>query len=228
MRYRVAIRFAIDGDLRFISHHDTMRLFERALARTRLPVKYSRGFNPRPRLSLPLPRAVGVASTCDVLVLELCEATEPGDVLAPLAGQMPPGVRLLDARRVEAGAAVQPETVTYALPLTGEQVSSAQAAVERLLAAEQWRVDRGSADGRSGKTVDLRGYLVSAGVQAKTLRWTVRVTSAGTVRPAEMLDACGLDAKACQHRVTRVDVCWSDAGSADRERMGPASQADAR
>ena len=38
MRYRVAIRFAIEGDLRFISHHDTVRLFERAIARAGLPV----------------------------------------------------------------------------------------------------------------------------------------------------------------------------------------------
>jgi len=216
LRYRVAIRFAIEGDLRFISHHDTMRLFERALARTGLPVRFSRGFNPRPKLSLPLPRAVGVASTCDVLVLEMCEATDPGDVLARLAEQMPPGARPLDARQLEAGATVQPEAVTYELQLTGEHASIVKAAAERLLAAEEWPVDRRPPDSRSAKTVDLRGYLASIRVEGETLRWTVQVTTRGTVRPAELLDACGLHARVWQHRVKRVDVRWSDVSFADR------------
>ncbi|MBI4580945.1 MAG: DUF2344 domain-containing protein, partial [Planctomycetes bacterium] len=92
IRYRIAIRFAVQDDVRFISHHDTMRMFERALARTDLPVRFSEGFNPRPKLSLPLPRPVGIATTADVLVVELTQPVVPEEALGRLAAQMPRGV----------------------------------------------------------------------------------------------------------------------------------------
>ena len=52
-RFRFMLTFRIDGDLRFISHLDTVRLFRRACARAGLPVRYSQGFNPQPRIVLP-------------------------------------------------------------------------------------------------------------------------------------------------------------------------------
>jgi radical SAM-linked protein len=214
LRYRVAIRFEIEGDLRFVSHHDTMRLCERALARTRLPIRYSAGFNPRPRLSLPLPRAVGVASQCELLVVEMCEPTEPAQVLARLAEQMPEGLRLLEAWRIEAGSGVQPGEVSHELALSTELIETVVAAVERLLAAEHWPVGRESADGKSGKTIDLRAYVASASVDAGTLRWTARVTPGGTMRISEMLGACGLEARDWHHRVKRTHVIWSASASA--------------
>ncbi|GAF87148.1 unnamed protein product, partial [marine sediment metagenome] len=61
-RERWVFGYDVDGDLRFISHHDMLRLFARSLARAALPVRFSEGFNPHPRLSIPLPRPVGVAS----------------------------------------------------------------------------------------------------------------------------------------------------------------------
>ena len=72
IREKWAFEFSVTGDLRFISHRDTVRVFQRALARAALPVAYSEGFNPHPRLSLPLPRAVGVASEAELM-----------DVIAP-------------------------------------------------------------------------------------------------------------------------------------------------
>lgn len=222
MRYRVAIRFEIEGDLRFVSHHDTMRLYERALARTRLPVKYSAGFNPRPRLSLPLPRAVGVASKCELLVVELCEPIQPAEVLARLAGQMPEGLRLLEAWRIEAGTGAPPGQVSYELALPADRADAVAAAVERLLAAENWPIRRENADGRSGKTIDLRAYLASASVATGTLRWTARVASGGTMRISEMLGACGLEAGDWHHRVIRTQVDWSGLASADHAESLPA------
>jgi radical SAM-linked protein len=215
LRYKVAIRFEIEGDLRFVSHHDTMRLCERALARTRLPVKFSAGFNPRPRLSLPLPRAVGVASQCELLVIEMCEPTEPAIVLARLAEQMPEGLRLLEAWRIEPGAGVQPVDVSYELALTAELAETVVAAVERLRAADHWQIERVSADGKRGKTIDLRAYVASVSVDAGTLRWTARVTPGGTMRILEMLGACGLEARDWHHRVKRTHVIWSASASAE-------------
>ena len=67
-RCRCALEYTIGGDLRFISHRDTLRLFQRAVARAALPVRFTEGFNPHPRMMIPLPRPVGVASQAETLV----------------------------------------------------------------------------------------------------------------------------------------------------------------
>lgn len=68
------VRFAVRGWLRFLSHAETVRVFERGCARARVPVKYTQGFNPHAKLSLPLPRPVGVASDDELLILRLFDA----------------------------------------------------------------------------------------------------------------------------------------------------------
>ena len=65
----LAIRFKVEGTLRFLSHAETVRLLERACVRAGLRLRYSEGFNPHPKLSLPLPRPVGVESDEELLCL---------------------------------------------------------------------------------------------------------------------------------------------------------------
>ena len=71
------VKFRIWGNLRFLSHAETMSVFQRACVRAGIPVRHSEGFNPRPRMSLPLPRSVGVESDDELLVLVVSPA--PGD-----------------------------------------------------------------------------------------------------------------------------------------------------
>lgn len=213
MRYKVAIRFAIEGDLRFISHRDTMRLFERALARSRVPVKFSGGFNPKPRLSLPLPRSVGIASECDVVVLELAEPVEAEDVRQRLEPQMPAGLGLREAWLVESGGVLQPGEVDYWVELPPELARQVAARAKVLMAEPQWCIDRDSSGGKPGRRIDLRALLVEAGVKGNALHWTVRVDPRGGARPAEILTALGLDAPSWLHRVRRIRVAWRGPGA---------------
>ena len=214
MRYKVAIRFAIDGDLRFISHHDTMRLFERAISRAQLPVKFSEGFNPRPRMSLPLPRAVGVASEADVVVFDLDEPFGPAEFQERLASQMPAGLTLFEAWPVE-GKSLQADLVDYSLDLPNEHTSNVSEAAERLMAGESCLIEREAAEGRRERTIDVRAFLTDAGLKEGRLNWTVRVTNSGSVRPAELLTAVGLDPLQWHHKVRRTSVRWAKDVPAD-------------
>jgi len=226
LRYRLAIRLAIDGDLRFISHHDALRLFERGLARAELPMVYSAGFNPRPKLSLPVPRAVGMATEDDLLVIQLSDRLAPDVVVRRLADQMPEGVRLGDVWELPPSGSVQPERVRYEVGLPTPCAISVATAVGRLLSAEQWLIHRvvkpAGKRRRSGKTVDLRAYVCEASVAGNILAWTVRVTPNGSVRPAEVLEAVGLEPDLWRHHVRRTRIEWRvqgaghDAGATDR------------
>src|SRR3989304_8362378 len=90
-RHRWLFAYSIDGDLRFISHHDTLRLFRRAMARANLPVRYSEGFNPHPRIMIPLPRPVGIASQAEAIVVETELPIDPDEALQQLRRHTPVG-----------------------------------------------------------------------------------------------------------------------------------------
>ena len=209
LRHKVAIRFAIEGDLRFISHHDTMRLFERALARASLPVKFSEGFNPRPKLSLPLPRGVGIASDCELLVIQLDSGLEPSAVRAGLAEQMPTGLTLIDACGLEGGISPQPVQVTHAVRVDGDRWMDVRRGLDTVRAATSWPIRRSGPGDRAGKTIDLVAFLTSAALAAGELQWTSRVGPDGSLRPAEFLSAVGLARETYLHRVRRTSVAWT-------------------
>ena len=72
----LVIKFKLSGSLRFLSHAEMLKVFQRACVRAGIKIQYSQGFNPRPKLSLPLPRSVGVETDEDLLCLRV--ARDPG------------------------------------------------------------------------------------------------------------------------------------------------------
>ena len=97
---RLRIGFAKTGSLALISHLDLLRLLERALRRTGLPVSFTGGFHPLPRLQVALALPLGVEGLGEWLDLEFTETVEPATVRALLQRQLPPGLQLLSASEV--------------------------------------------------------------------------------------------------------------------------------
>ena len=94
LRLRVRIRFTKQGDLRWISHRDLMRTWERLLRRAEFPLGMSEGFHPKPRMNFPSALAVGIAGDDEMLELELSEAWSAEQVSAAIAAQAPPGLAI--------------------------------------------------------------------------------------------------------------------------------------
>src|ERR1051326_7956012 len=92
------IRFRKRGELRFLSHHDLMRTFERMLRRATIPFRSSSGFHPKPRLVFPLSLPLGVAGLNEAVELELSEERPADEILSRLAAQAPAGLDLLSIR----------------------------------------------------------------------------------------------------------------------------------
>jgi len=95
---RLYMVFSRGRALRFLSHLDMMRLWKRALRRARLPLRYSQGYHPHPRLSLAMPLSVGMTAEAEWLEVEMRASAVLDKVRERVAGQLPVGVRL---RRVE-------------------------------------------------------------------------------------------------------------------------------
>lgn len=208
MRYRLAVRYAIEGDLRFISHHDTLRLFERALMRSSFPVRFSEGFNPRPRMRLALPRPVGVASLDELLVVELIGDFVPEDARMALARQMPEGIRLLSAEKIAEADERRPRAATYELPLEDDSVGPLNERATEFMAAKERVVQRHSPKTRQSKPIDLRSFIRDMRVADRRLTWTQTISQDGTARIGEVLEALALPSRDHLHRVSRQTVCY--------------------
>jgi len=207
-RYRLRIDFSVDGDIRFLGHRDMLRLFARAVVRASLAVRYTEGFNPHARLSIPLPRPVGIASDAECLVLELTEPVNEQTALARLQAQVPRGIVLIRARKLDGEQHCLPVKVTYrvTLPLADRQAVEERAAA--LLDPSPIPVERRNPKTGRVRELDLRPLLDSITVGDDGVEMRLHVTGDATARPAEVIAALGLQADAINHRTRRLEIEW--------------------
>ena len=99
-RQRLRIKFSRGRELKYISHLDLMRLWERALRRAVIPMAYSEGFNPRPRLSFGSPLAVGTTSDSELLDISLEQRISPHHLMANVTKQLPNGIAIYEVQEV--------------------------------------------------------------------------------------------------------------------------------
>lgn len=95
----IRIRFLRGEGVKYISHLDLMKVFERAIRRSRLPIAYSQGFNPHPQMVFGLPLSVGVTSEAEYGDFEMAEDISPEDFMERLNHQLPAELRILDAAK---------------------------------------------------------------------------------------------------------------------------------
>src|SRR5687768_4212376 len=96
IRQRVRIRFRKEGDLRWISHRDLARAFERLFRRMGLRLSMSEGFHPKARMTFPSALALGIAAHDEVMELELAEPADAADLAARFTALAPPGLVVFD------------------------------------------------------------------------------------------------------------------------------------
>jgi radical SAM-linked protein len=219
----LVIKFRIGRSLRFLSHAETLNVFQRACVRAGIGLRYSQGFNPRPKLSLPLPRPVGVESDDELLVVRVLESTgtqghkSTGNadglcsfVEAQLSAQLPDGCDLLSVSVAEANTSFQPCLATYVLAVLPEYVSdSLKATIECVLASESLNVRRRTDTKNSKlKNVDVRFFLKSIELGDAGIIVECRIGPAGSIRVGEILDLLDLETEKLASPIRRTAVRW--------------------
>ena len=99
---RLRIRFTRGHEIKYISHLDIMRLWERALTRAGIRIAYSEGFSPHPRLSLAAPLAVGVTGESELLDVYTSDSVSPHWFTEAVNSQLPVGISILGVQQVGA------------------------------------------------------------------------------------------------------------------------------
>lgn len=188
----VRFRFTKHGKVRFTSHRDVARLFERALRRARVEVVYSEGFSPRPRLAFGLALPTGGESDGEYVDIRLVDAPESLPLLcAQLTDVLPDGITVPAAEVIPPGTPSLQEAVgacTWTVELDGPDLPSAEAAVAAAMAHTELPVERE----RKGKmqVVDLRPALLDLTVAGDdpVVLTTVLATRPTSFRPEEVID----------------------------------------
>ena len=164
---RLRLRYAKRGRLRFASHRDFQRALERALRRADIPMAYSAGFSPHPKVSYANSAPTGVASEAEYVEIGVAQACDPSAVRDALDAALPPGldvVEVVEARTPD--FANRLEASVWQVELPGVSPAQAQDAVARLLAADEVLVERLMKNGR--RTFDARGPVIRAECAAAT------------------------------------------------------------
>ena len=192
---KLRVRYTKRGRLRFSSSRDFQRALERALRRSDVPMAFSAGFHPHPKISYANAASTGTASEAEYFEISVTERVDPESVRVALDEALPDGLDILEVVEAQPGAlADRLEASAWVLEFGGLPSSTLADAVGVLLAREHAEVTRMTKSGP--RTFDVREAVVGAvvepdapsGPDCAILRMVVRHTTPA-VRPDDILTA---------------------------------------
>jgi len=210
---RLRVIYGVAGALSYTSVLEMGRVWERLLRRAGVPLAYSQGFNPHPRLQFAAALATGYTSDCEVLDIWLAERRESAPLLAALAAEALDGLTIHTVEEVPLDSPSPQATLqslSYRMHLRSpRRHDEITAAIERLLASDEViieRVCKGLA-----KPFDLRPLVLALGYIGRSgedhvLTCELAFHTSGSVRPEEVLGALDLDASAVH--IHRTALRW--------------------
>jgi len=210
---RVRIVFKKVGDLRHLGHLEMARMFERACRRAGIPLAFTGGFSPKPRITFALSLPTGTEALAEWLDLELADAMPAEEVRDRLNGQLPGGIEVSDSWKVPVDVPAlngRVRSMTYEARLP-EPVEHLRDRVEAFMARPEFPVVRD----RKGKrrTLDLKEYLISMDApDDRTLVFSLALKGeAGSARPQEVLQAVvdGGEKNLSRVRLTRTRLSFA-------------------
>lgn len=186
LKQKVEVRFEKSEALRFISHHDLMRAFARAVRRAGLPVRLTEGFNPRPRIVFPVALEVGVASLDEVAEIELTQCLSTQEIFSRLISVFHPALILKAVRDLPPLRAMRtPVRLRYRLHLKEAGIQVPPQALRTLLEAQSLPFLRPRE--KHVQKVDLRPALLCVEAEDGDLLVDVKPSPKGSARPLELL-----------------------------------------
>lgn len=188
-KVRVRIHFTKTDDLRWISHRDLARVWERLLRRAGLRLAFSEGFHPKPKISFPSALALGIVALDEIVELDLVGPVDLETAREHIVRNLPSGMQMLSMSQQAPGAA-KPLVVaaSYSIDLSAADTATAREHWGRLQQAGKVTIER------DGKTLEAAfddpRFQISC--EGNVLRFTLPANAQGSLRPSELLEALGI------------------------------------
>lgn len=212
---RLRITFSKDGWLVYSSHLDLMRAWERALRRAGVPLAYSGGYNPRPKLQLAKALPLGHSAEAEILDVWLEEPMAIEDLIKSLVPVLPEGLRVRQAQQVDPKApAMQTQVVATEYRVAVEWDEPPTAVEERI---QQALTAQELPHQRRGKRYNLRPLIEALRLEETTegeivLGMQLSARPGATGRPEAVLDVLGMGDAFSRYRRKRL-ICASTPNS---------------
>ncbi|MBA7469570.1 hypothetical protein ES703_95213 [subsurface metagenome] len=195
---RLRIRFCRGQEVKFISHLDIVRLWQRALHRAEIPLAYSEGFSPHPRISLAAPLPIGVTGQAELMGILCTKWVSPHFFTAAVSQQLPPGIEILQVYPVALTMPSLQSQVRYAEYRVEIETEKGQkdieSAVTSLLSIKHlpWQHQRDT----DTRNYDLRVliddlWLIDWHSGSCTVGMRLRCDNSGSGRPEQVATALG-------------------------------------
>ena len=211
--FRAELKFSVSGDLRFCSHHDMMRAIERTVSRAGVELRYTQGFNPRPVMSLSVPRPVGIVSHDDRLVVAFDECVDLNAVIEALNAQAPKGLSFISGKFLDSKKPPQASAVSYKLSLESNEIDRVSARIDALNAQDHWHVERKVKSRRNKrreepttKQIDIRPRIADLHIANDEVFFTCKPVDGSWAKPREILALIDLDDMANISRLVRLKI----------------------
>ena len=187
---RIRITFSKLGALRYTGHLDLHKLWERAARRAELPLAYSQGFHPQPKMNIAAALPLGFSSRCEVLDMRLEHEIALDGLREKLQGTLPTGIQVTAVESVPDNApTLQTEVVSAEYEIEMIEAgfgSDMKRKIESLMAAESILRTR------RGKEYDLRPLIEALNILDDKIYMKLAAREGATGRPEEVLDVLGI------------------------------------
>lgn len=188
---RIRITFVKQGALRYTGHLDLHKLWERAARRAELPLAYSQGFHPQPKMNMAAALPLGFSSRCEVMDMKLEHDISLHDLPTRLNTTLPPGLQVVGVEQVEERApALQTQVASAEYEVTLKEPVAETKLKQKIEAViESKSIPRE----RRGKMYDLRPLIEELSILSDgRIFMRLAAREGATGRPEEVLDVLGI------------------------------------
>ncbi len=187
IKRKIRIRYSKTGMMRFLSHLEIVRIFDRCARMAKIPLVYSQGLRKNPKISYGMPLPAGISSTAEYLDMEV-EIGREVDIQELFNRHFPEGIRILQFKSIYAKASALAaiinrkvyEVLTHNIEVPGEWISD-------WLRQSEVVVERHTKDGV--KAVDIRPFVQEISTKKKTLDVTIKIDEGRSAKITEMLES---------------------------------------
>lgn len=222
------IQYRKNGMMKFLSHLDMVRLVERSMRRAEMPLKFSQGFNPHPKIAFAAPLSVGLTSDYEIVDIELTEAVDLEAFKGKFLAAFPAGIQMVRCTLLEQSKSLMSmvSDCAYAVKVMGdpETLSKFAKVSERLLDQDELIVVKKSKEKRKAdKEIDIRPLIKEFAVldqnaEEVVLRMKLASGSVGNLKPdtvvAQIAKLGDLDIRPENLRIHRV-MLFGDEGKTE-------------
>ncbi len=206
LSYRTRVVYRQGEPLRYVGHLDMLRVWERALRRANLPLAYSQGFNPHPKITIAMPLPVGCTGEREELDIVLTQPLPDPEWIERLGPVLPTGLEIIEIAAVPLKAPARPSQIRradYTALVDSIAADEVLRRTQALIAQTAWPIDF------RGKQYDIRPLIETLNVQHEQGQTRIemrllRDTDGRLGRPDAVLAAIGLSQEA--HSICRIAI----------------------